>query len=55
VIAQAEASRALLDAKAMTCKAEDLACRAAEVVANARAIRERNHVAEAVKAAIRGV
>ena len=55
VVAEAEARRALRDAKAMTCKAEDLACRASEVAESLRATRERNHVAEAVVRAIRGV
>ncbi|MCU1617209.1 MAG: hypothetical protein JWO98_4749 [Frankiales bacterium] len=55
VIAAREADRALADAKAMTCKAEDQACTASEVAKSLRATRERNHVGWAVEKAIRGV
>lgn len=55
VHAEAQAHRALRDAKAMTSEAVYLKRRASEVAASSRATRERNHVAEAVMLAIRGV
>ena len=55
VVAEAEAHRALRDAKAATSEARYLASHARDVAKSSRAIRERNHVAWAVERSIRGV